>query len=575
MNPTRPQQKELSRRQVLGGSEGLAPLASLLRRTTLPPLRSAQSPERRARRTRAGRTRAGRTRAGRTKAASLPPLAVIALNRMAFGPRPGDVADFNGLGTTDTERLQNYVDQQLDPASLDDSDLDARILAAGYTTLDKTVPELWAIHVAPNPPYLERMKPIRETERALFLRAMFSKRQLLEVMTEFWHDHFNVYAWESWIGPSFSAFDNLCIRANAFGNFRQLLEEVARSPAMLYYLDNYTSSNAGPNENYSRELFELHGLGAENYLGVMPQNQVPIGADGKPVGYVDPDVYETTRAFTGWTFDFATGEFLYRADWHDRFQKNILGGFLTNDQPALKDGRDVLDLIANHPGTGRFLARKLCRKFISDDPPQSVIDAAAATFNANVTAPNQIELTLRTILLSTEFQTTWAAKSKRPFEIIASALRATAADFNIRLDDSQSDSFMSRIAATGQDPFSHRAPNGYADAQEHWLSTTPLIMTWRMVNWMTSSRDSNDVYMMPILQDTPPNVVTANQLADFWIDRLLNRPLSADERKEVVDFMGAGSNPDLALDLAGDTSVQDRLRSMVGLILLSPEFLWR
>ncbi len=565
MNPTRPQQKDPSRRQILGGSEGSASLAKILRRTTLPPLRSAQSSQRRAR----------RAQASSSKAVSLPPLAIIALNRLAFGPRPGDVADFNGLGTTDIERLQNYVDQQLDPASIDDSDLDNRIVAAGYTTLDKTVPELWAIHVAPNPPWNERMKPIRETERALFLRAIFSKRQLLEVTTEFWHDHFNVYAWESWIGPGFSAFDNLCIRANAFGNFRQLLGEVAKSPAMLYYLDNYTSSNAGPNENYARELFELHGLGAENYLGVMQQNQVPIGPDGKPIGYVDPDVYETTRAFTGWTFDFNTGEFLYRADWHDRFQKNILGSFIPNDQPELKDGNDVLDLIAEHPGTGRFLARKLCRKFISDNPPQAVIDAAAATFNANTSAANQIELTLRTILLSAEFQATWGQKTKRPFELVASALRATAANFNIRLDDSQSDSFMSRIAATGQDPFSHRAPDGFPDEQEHWLSTTPLIMTWRMINWMSSSRDSNDVYMLPIVEDTPPNIVTANQLADFWIDRILNRPLSSQERKEVVDLMGAGSNPDLALDLAGSTSVQDRLRSMVALILLSPEFLWR
>ena len=256
--------------------------------------------------------------ATRGVAPTLPPLSVIALNRIAFGPRPGDLAAFQALGGNDDARLTAFVDQQLDPASIDDSELDAALVAGGFTTLGKTLQQLWTDHHLNDANYDEHVQPLRETISATWLRARYSRRQLVEVLADFWHNHFNVFAWEYRLTPLFVHYDRDVIRANALGNFRTLLGAVASSSTMLYYLDNYTSSVAGPNENFSRELFELHTLGAENYLGVMQQFEVPLDGDGFPLGYVDNDVFETTRCFTGWTVDDEglgnTGGFAYRAE---------------------------------------------------------------------------------------------------------------------------------------------------------------------------------------------------------------------------------------------------------------------
>jgi uncharacterized protein (DUF1800 family) len=343
---------------------------------------------------------------------SPPSAAVIAFTRMCFGPRPGDIAAFNALASNDPDRLTAFVEQQLDPASIDDSACDARITAAGFTSLNKSQAQLWLDHVESGVGWSERIRPFFEIERMAFLRGVHSKRQLVEVLADFWHNHFNVFGYEYWIGPLWVHFDRDVIRAHQLGNFREMLEAVATSPCMLYSLDNYTSSNAGPNENWARELFELHTLGAENYLGVMRQSDVPDDGLGNPVGYVDDDIFEATRCFTGWTFDFDTGLFGYRGDWHDHFQKNVLGNYIPPNQAALSDGKDVLDAVAFHPGTARHIARKLCRRFISDDPPQTVVDAAAAVFEAGQNESDQLAQVVRAILLSPEFVTTWGEKAR-------------------------------------------------------------------------------------------------------------------------------------------------------------------
>src|SRR5690606_2214012 len=147
-------------------------------------------------------------------------------------------------------------------------------------------------------------------------------------------------------------------------------------------------------------LFELHTLGAENYIGVRRQDEVPRDTDGEPVAYVDDDVYESTRAFTGWGVNFDTGAFEYFPDRHDRFQKYVLGRFLRVDQPSLKDGTDVLDAVAYHPGTARHISRKLCRRLIADDPPQRVVEEAAGVFLAHRDSPDQLRQVVRAILRS-------------------------------------------------------------------------------------------------------------------------------------------------------------------------------
>ena len=520
---------------------------------------------------------------------TVPTVAVIALNRMGYGPRPGQIGEFIGMGSTAEERLANYVAQQLDPDSIDDSLVENKIVAANFNSVqlnpnpDAYLLDLWRWYVnGINPPNGEGSSsvPRDELREVTLLRALFSKRQLVEVMTEFWHNHFNVYIdTSSWVRATMPHLD-LIIRNNVFGNFRNLLEKVTRTPAMLRYLDNYTNRSAGPNENFSRELFELHTLGAENYLGVGRQSEVPTDGDGRPIGYVDDDIFESTACFTGWSFAYDTegdpdnGLFYYRPEWHDRFQKTVLGVFMPSNQADLEDGRDVLDALASHPGTGRHIARKLCQRFIADDPPQSVVDAAAAKFTATWWAPDQIKQVLEVILLSDEFASTWGEKIKRPFEIAASALRAGNSVWTPGVNSGDTWDFMWRYRGTGQNPFGWPAPNGYPDTRDAWESMTPRVMSWRLCGWLIEFRNDAGVYHLDVVAQTPSGTRSANELVDFWTNRLLGRGMEPADRDELVEFMAQGVNPDLALNF-GDDDTLERLRSLVGLIFMSPDFLWR
>lgn len=320
---------------------------------------------------------------------------------------------------------------------------------------------------------------------------------------------------------------------------------------------------------------------------------MPQGPGGQPVGYVDGDVYEASRAFTGWTYardwtpDNApagtlAGEFYTREDWHDRFQKKILGEQFNPDRPALEDGNRVLDLLASHPGTGRHIARKLAQRLLADDPPQGPVDAAAQVFTASWQAPDQIRQTVEALLLYQEpgsgempFLTTWGGKVKRPFEIAVSALRATNANVSFEYDDPETNWFRYRYDDAGQELFHWRAPDGFPDRRAAWQSTTPRIMTWRLCGSIVDWDDGNDVYLVDIPGQTPAWARTANELADFWIIRILGRPMPAGERQQVVELMAAGYNPDYDLPVDTDPDTAERLRTMVGLILMSPSFLWR
>lgn len=503
---------------------------------------------------------------------SLPALAVITINRAAYGPQPGvfDYATFNAMpGNSDAEKLAAFVDWQLYPEAIDDSPCNGRIAAAGLSTLNKSLPQLWADHhEAPN---ADRTLPVEDVRSAAFLRAIYSQRQLYEVMVNFWHNHFNIYAWDyAYASSTWVHYDRDVIRPNALGNFRTLLGAVAKSPAMLFYLDNYINQSGGPNENWAREVFELHTLGAENYLGVMHQGDVP-GYPSSPVGYVDEDVYEATRCFTGWRVadgewplpaNINNGEFYYYDQWHDRFQKTVLGSLIFANGAAMTDGEHVLDLLANHQGTSRFIARKLCRRLIADNPPQNVVDAAAAEFYANRAAPDQLKRVIRVILLSPEFAATWGEKIKTPFEVAVGMLRGLNAEFNPvnewwwNYDDMQ------------QSLFERRPPDGYPDERAGWVNSTAFLSRWQMSlsiteNWI-------DQCVTNPLGLTPGSLRTANAIVDFWIERLLGRPMfTPDQRKRIVDFM---RGPYTASFELSPTYIADHIARMVALILMSPDF---
>jgi uncharacterized protein (DUF1800 family) len=357
-------------------------------------------------------------------------------------------------------------------------------------------------------------RPVRELQQQLLaqklLRAAESNNQLREVMTDFWFNHFNISLTNNRAQPYILAYERDAIRPHALGTVRALLEATARHPAMLYYLDNAESTAApdsptlmgdemqsvravrrpgpfgygpppmapkgpkgkGLNENYARELMELHTL----------------GVDG---GYSQQDVIEVARAFTGWTvlpagpareavekrlakasrfggLGFHTdGDFLFRADMHDDGQKVVLGQRLPPGR-GMQDGEDVLDLLANHPATARHLATQLAVRFVSDHPPRTLVDRLVVTYNR--TGGNVREM-LRTLAHSPEFWSRDAvgAKVKSPFELAVSAVRASGAHIeNPR-------PLLGWIARMGQPLYAYQAPTGYPDRADAWVNTGSLL----------------------------------------------------------------------------------------------------
>jgi uncharacterized protein (DUF1800 family) len=529
--------------------------------------------------------------------APMPPLAVRVLARAGFGHTEADIAAFNAGGANDQARLAAWVDSQLNWAAINDSALESRLAAAGYTHLGKTLEQYWAQHVVADPEYSIRMRPFTEVQRAKFVRATFSRRQLRERMVDFWHDHFNVLGNEFSIGPVFAHYDRDVIRANALGNFRTMLEAVAKSPAMMFYLDNLSNTRGGPNENYARELLELHTFGAEHYLGFTDPFQVPPAPEDAsyPSGYTDIDVYETAACFTGWTianghWQFPTentGAFVYRSTWHDQGPKFVLGRLIYPERPALRDGQDVLDRLASHPKVAKFVCHKLVTRLVGELPNRALADAAAEVFRANWQAPDQIAKVVRFILLSQPFLDTWGTKTRRPFETVVAALRASGSTFSVVPDGGRSNDLMWLFGFTGNLPFNWAAPNGYPDVSRAWLGSNALAMGWRVLDWLASAQQDTTA-LMPILEESRSKLGTANwtarKLVEYWCGRLLGVQPPAARKNALIAFLAQNGNPET--DLITDTENwvgnnlrahrnQSRIRSMVALVMLGPDFLTR
>lgn len=560
----------------------------------------------------------------------LPPFAVRVLNKCAYGPRPGDVAAFNALGANDDVRLTTWLDLQLDPDTINDGACDNRLSAANYVTANLALPQLWAEYVrgASNSGN-ERYWPCDEAACIKLVRAVYSERQLYEVMVDFWHSHFNVLGWEFSIAPVFMHYDREVMRGThpvsgkryALGNFRALLEEVAKAPAMLMFLDNKSSRGIGFNENFARELCELHTLGAENYYGTATAGTIPrYGSDtpwpGLPKGYSDFYVYEAARCLTGWTMrdahwefpsepEYDTGEFLYHPSWHDRASKNFLASdwadLIEPDGPAMSDGRYVFDKLASHPGTAHHLCRKLCRRFISDDPPEALVQSAAAIWLAQWQAPDQIAQVLRHILNSQAFAGTWGEKTKRPWEALMQAFRATSAEITPRPRTGSWNSYSELTGLfqqTGHGPFRWATPDGYPDHGRKWQAVSPLSQTWRTLSRLVELRvpdgaDTNPAaYFQRIEQVTRaqfpgPATARAGAVVDFWIERFHGYPIEPARRDQLVCFLGQRDDPAQAanIQLIWDNSwnandlarhyTLPRLRATVALVAMCPEFYLR
>lgn len=376
------------------------------------------------------------------------------LNRAAFGPTPELTEEVHRIGRG------AWVAQQILPEAISDPEIEEKLSI--YPALPMNSTELLENYPNQNgrdepmgigPP---QRVPV-EVASANLTRAVHGKAQLREVLTDFWFNHFNVSAQDGPIRLAVVSYVRDAIRPNALGHFEDLLRATAESVAMLYYLDNYVSAapgsrgpRSGINENYARELMELHTL----------------GVDG---GYTQDDVIEVARAFTGWTFTpprSGVVEFVFFPRIHDSGEKTVLGETIpAGDQ---SEGLQILHMLATHPSTAQFIAHKLVQRLVADDPPPSLVDKAADVFLAT---NGHIGWTVATILTHPEFYKPEhrLAKSKTPLELVASALRATGADVSLGVGASR------LVGDLGQPMLRASPPTGWPETADEILSPGGMV----------------------------------------------------------------------------------------------------
>ena len=547
------------------------------------------------------------------------------LDRITFGTRPGDVERVMKLG------WEKFLDEQLHPERISDTVVEEKL--KGLESIHLSNAELANYYPPPqviqqalkskgiepsdfaggaNAPTgqteqeqranLAKRREIQkmlkdmgykqpqlvavELQQAKILRAVYSERQLQEVMTDFWFNHFNVFLQKGADRVLTTSYERDVIRPRVFGKFEDLLKATAESPAMLFYLDNWMSAapnaemqkrqerlakalerrqarradqmsdqekeqmlNAqgkikkaprGLNENYARELMELHTL----------------GVDG---GYTQKDVQEVARCFTGWTLRQPRNgaEFFFNPMIHDDGEKVVLGKKI----PAgggQKDGYTVIHMLATHPSTAKFISTKLARKFVNDTPPQSLVNRMAETFKKT---DGDIRQALQTMFTAPEFfaAENYRAKIKTPFEMTVSAVRAVGAETN------GGPQFHRWIAQMGEALFMAQPPTGYPDTAEHWVNTGALLerMNFSLAlaaNKIPGTR-SNLTSLVPDAANLQPS-----QLVDRYAKLLLKGELSPQSRatidKSLSEQLLAKRDGSKATDAA----------KVVGLILGSPEF---
>ena len=510
------------------------------------------------------------------------------LNRAGFGPRPGDIERVRGLG------LERYLNEQLNPENLDDEFLNKPLQA--LSTLQLSIPETFQAYGPPPPmprptptptpappssvekpgeamvmappkeapkPAAPRdgQRPLRELQQAKLLRAVFGERQLLEVMTDFWFNHFNVFAGKDADRWLVTSYERDIIRPHALGRFKELLVATAQSPAMLYYLDNFLSQAEPPppkegetrrrpglNENYARELMELHTL----------------GVDG---GYTQQDVQEVARCFTGWSLGQQPNPmFIFRPRMHDRGGKTVLGMRL----PAgggVDDGLRVLDMLSRHPATARFIARKLCQRFVADEPPAALVEHVASVFTQT---EGNIREVVRAILTAPEFYSPkyYRAKVKSPLEVAASALRATGA----ATDGAQP--LIQWVARMGEPLYLQQPPTGYPEESARWVSAATLLERMNFALALSQNR-INGTRLDPKRLLDPTSQGLGSDSLDRLITLLVHSDVSAETRQHLTRVLTEAQNkvvPARYDDRAARQQADQLLGNLTALILGSREF---
>jgi uncharacterized protein (DUF1800 family) len=544
---------------------------------------------------------------------------VHVLNRLAYGPRPGDIERVRQQG------LENWIEQQLHPESVDDSEVESRL--ADFQTLRMSSGELLASFptqamaarratAAERPAaggrVQELLRRLRGPQRILaelsmarVLRAVYSQRQLQERMVDFWYNHFNVFAAKGADRWLVTSYERDVIRPHALGKFEDLLVATAKSPAMLFYLDNWMSvdpeayarlqgeielrrrqammigacagllrpfglpnplallrceqalarrqnrapnapqrpaKNAprGLNENYARELMELHTVGLH---------------------YTQADVTEMARCFTGWTIrqPRRNPEFFFDERLHSPGTKRVLG--YTIDAGGIRDGERILHLLAHDRRTAQFISLKLARHFVMDDPPRSLVDRMAASF---LTSGGDIRQVLRTMIYSPEFwsRRAYRAKVKTPFELVVSALRTSGAEVTTAA------SAVQWIARMGEPLYLCEPPNGYPDVASAWVSSSALLNRMNFAVLLGTGRLPGVRIDSEAL--VGPETVKDPQLAlQHALSALLPGGVSDSTRTVLAKRL---SDPEVLQAALDDPVRHVNTGLIVGLVLGSPEF---
>jgi len=455
--------------------------------------------------------------AGRARAEDLPFSATRWLvGRITQGMTETELNLANSLG------YAGYLEYHLNPMAMNDN------ATTFFVNLYPTVNyQSWQLSQLPQPSQI-----VRELQIATIYRAVNSKRQLLERIVEFWCDHFNIDITKTycpWVG---TILNREAIRPNALGTFPALLAAVARDPSMLMSLDNDTSVSGNQNENYARELLELHTLGVNG-------------------GYTQQDVVEVARCFTGWTrYDYTVPNlglsFRFNAAKHDNGQKVVLGNII----PAgggQSDAETVLAILGAHPGTAQFIASKLCKWFYSYSPPASLVSAVASTY---LSTGGDIKEMLRT-LFNTCNPAAAPPKLKRPFHALVSMMRATGAN----IADPQP--LLNHFSLAGQLPHTWAPPDGFPDKLNHWAGL--LLPRWNFAHLLA----------MDAIQYTSTSAATlfaGATTAQAAIDRLdsicFGGAMPTVEKNRVKQYM------------LPDSPTEFRMREATALALSTPTFQW-
>lgn len=424
------------------------------------------------------------------------PTLLAVLNRATFGFSQSAYDEAAVMGA------DNYLEWQLAPELIDDSAADARL--AVYDTLTMTSQEILNTYNMMN------NVPIFQLMESVVVRAVYSRRQLKERMVEFWTDHFNIDILDNPVPFLKTADDRDVIRQHALGTFPDLLNASARSAAMLWYLDNYANVAGNAQENYARELMELHTLGVTG-------------------PYTQQDVQEVARCFTGWTFQNTPnyGQFIYWGPNHDNGVKTVLGQVIPPGGGE-SDGQTVLDMLAAHPSTAKFIANKMCVYFLGYDPPEDIVESVKQTY---LDTNGDIKSMLRVILRAPVAEYLATPKFKRPLHYSASLLRSTEAEIANPLQ------VVFYLMVMGHGPFLWPRPDGYPDTIEDWGSS--LLPRWQFASALFDGAIPDvtaDAAALIAAQNPTPGqeAVAINEI-------LTGGTLSLAEETELQQFIDSGS----------------------------------